>query len=426
MRFRRLAALAVLTLAAVALPARAVPVPFASNVEFLANVADPGAIGGRFFTKGGTPYFLTTGPSGLRIYDASIPELPALAGALPLPHWENEDVDLSVARGIALISVDGIARASGLFVIDISNVNMPRVASFVAYPPRLDGNTAPGHTVSCIYDCRAAWVAGATGGTILTINLSNIAAPVVGPTIVPGAAGTGNGAFRSGTIHDVTVDSIDGRVWVSGSGGITAYAPITSIAAALAPTRVLNQPIASTFIIHNSLRPSATTLLVTEEDWVHETEGCSGQGRFLVYSGANGSSLSHVRTFRAPTFYGSYTNGSSQTQELCSSHWFDWRSDGLLAIGWYMQGVRFVSGWGQTETGWWTPPGGVPWASYFHPVNRSVVYVLDATRGLDVLRYGASPPLVAAGMARVRHPDAAIRFAPHPQFGWACALPVPA
>jgi hypothetical protein len=57
-------------------------------------------IGARFRDK----YMYVSGTEGLEIYDISKPELPVLTGALPLPHFENEDVDLG--GDILLISND--------------------------------------------------------------------------------------------------------------------------------------------------------------------------------------------------------------------------------------------------------------------------------------------------------------------------------
>ena len=51
----------------------------------------PHPIGARF--RDGLMYVTTT--EGLNIYDITDPELPVPVGALPLPHFENEDVDLA-------------------------------------------------------------------------------------------------------------------------------------------------------------------------------------------------------------------------------------------------------------------------------------------------------------------------------------------
>ncbi|HEU4480782.1 MAG TPA: hypothetical protein VFS18_02770, partial [Actinomycetota bacterium] len=61
------------------------------NVEILTSLPNPGVIGARF--KGDHMY--VTSVAGLTVYDvATNPQAPAQVGVLPLPHFENEDVDL--------------------------------------------------------------------------------------------------------------------------------------------------------------------------------------------------------------------------------------------------------------------------------------------------------------------------------------------
>jgi hypothetical protein len=60
------------------------------NVLFKTTIPNPGVIGARF--RG--DYMYVTSVSGLRIYDISDPAAPAEVGAVALPHFENEDVDL--------------------------------------------------------------------------------------------------------------------------------------------------------------------------------------------------------------------------------------------------------------------------------------------------------------------------------------------
>ena len=90
-------------------------------------------------------------------------------GALPLPHFENEDVDLG--GDILLISNDPSEGVGVLYVIDISNPRAPVLRS--AMPngfietgvPGIFGLPEPqepgiGHTASCIRKCRFAYLAG--------------------------------------------------------------------------------------------------------------------------------------------------------------------------------------------------------------------------------------------------------------------------
>jgi hypothetical protein len=50
----------------------------------------------------------------------------------------------------------------------------------------------------------------------------------------------------------------------------------------------------------------------------------------------------------------------------CSSHWFD-AQDGVAAVGWYEQGVRFLDYRTPTDikqVGYYIPANGSTWAAY--------------------------------------------------------------
>jgi hypothetical protein len=69
-----------------------------SNVTELGTLPEAvGAIGARFSPDGDTMY--VTSATGLGIYDVSQPEAPQRLSRLPLPHFENEDVDLGHIGG---------------------------------------------------------------------------------------------------------------------------------------------------------------------------------------------------------------------------------------------------------------------------------------------------------------------------------------
>jgi hypothetical protein len=68
-----------------------------------------------------------TGPEGLTVFDITDPEHPIPEGALPLPHFENEDVDLG--GNTLLISNDPSEGVGVVYVIDISDPTMPVLAS---------------------------------------------------------------------------------------------------------------------------------------------------------------------------------------------------------------------------------------------------------------------------------------------------------
>ena len=104
--------------------------PFvSSNVTPLGTLPVPNPIGARF--RGGYMYVTTT--EGLTVYDVTKPELPVPVGALPLPHFENEDVDLG--GNILLVSNDPSEGVGVLYVIDISNPRAPRSPIFPPIVP---------------------------------------------------------------------------------------------------------------------------------------------------------------------------------------------------------------------------------------------------------------------------------------------------
>ena len=96
---RAVLALALVAATVIAVPsARAVPlVPplrTSPNVELVTNV--PGSYAGIVFKDN---YAFATGwATGLTVFDISVPEAPTPVAALPLPHFENEDVDRAGTR----------------------------------------------------------------------------------------------------------------------------------------------------------------------------------------------------------------------------------------------------------------------------------------------------------------------------------------
>jgi hypothetical protein len=112
----------------------------------------------------------------------------------------------------------------------------------------------------------------------------------------------------------------------------------------------------------------------------------------------------------------------------CSAHWFD-EDRGLLAQGWYDQGVRFLDVSDPraiAQVGYYVTQGTF-WAAYFAPADprRETVYALDTTSGLDVLHIDRP----AAGMRAVRKPTSTAELGarrawagPHARWGFACPL----
>lgn len=416
-------------------PVRAVP-PAAggaiasSNVDFVLNIPDAAAIGGRIRRSvptilGPRDLFYVTTAQGLRIYDVTL-GIPVLTGALELPHFENEDVDTN--GRILLIAADQFLGAPNmLYVIDVAVPQAPVIKGVLPFP-------SEAHTVSCINDCTYAWLAGGRG--VYVVDLTNPANP----------RQIGNPGRDQGGTHDVQVDD-SGIAWVTGGGGLTGYAtgdPRTPTAlgtgSPAAPTVIARgSGFNNNFILHNSLHPNATDLnlsllsnnvidpgeivYVTEEDYITLQEDGSFQAGWLRRQ-ADGQL---IVDFRDRWTFGNDLSvdpvgGHKVGLAFSSSHYFDYRA-GTMAVAWYEQGTRFFDVTDPTDLrpiGFFMPAAGnETWSAVF---NGEYVYTLDVGRGIDVLRFTGS-----SSSATVTLPDAprAALSAPHPTYG-ACRLRIPA
>src|SRR3954447_26412074 len=202
-------------------------VPFVSgNVTPKLTLPAGHPVGVRFRDQ----YMYVTGVEGLTIYDISDPALPKPTGALPLPHFENEDVDLG--GNTLLITNDPSEGVGILYVVDISNPSLPKIAGVMSngfiedpginvilgaigldpVPYPLPAGT--GHTASCVDKlCQWAYLAGTSHG-ITIVDLRNPAAPAVAGSFKPPITGLAT--------HDVQVDG-KGLAWIVGADGSAAY-----------------------------------------------------------------------------------------------------------------------------------------------------------------------------------------------------------
>lgn len=384
-----------------------------------------------------------------------------LAGGLPLPHYENEDVDVSLTRKVVLISADVqlVSQGAGrrrAFRRGHLEHQRPDIEDGRPLSPRGgEGQRRADrdeperrkvarwtHIANCILDCNYAWVTGARDGSIYVVDLRNLDdAKIIGKFFT--RAGKPNAVFKTGTVHDVKVDPY-GNVWATGSGGTAMYAPITNplrprLLASIAPG---DNSRYDQFIHHNSVRLDGQTVLVTQEDWeqpqcghqmqepVFKTAG--EQGSFQVWK-INRSRLTPLGTWRSEL--GKYLDGGAAVTIVCSSHWFSSNRNKVVAVGWYNQGVRFLDVSNPRairQVGYWMGPHTTASAGLFAPSRPDIVYVPDYTRGLDVLKIDNGGYRARTTAAPVRaewftnYPG--VRFEPvlrrHPVWGWSCARPV--
>ena len=283
---RNLLLLAALTVGAAllgAMPAAAQipaepPLAKSSNVHVGEHV--PGSFAGMTFKD---HYAFLSGWGGITVLDIAQAESPRVVGDLPLPHFENEDVDL--CGNVLMVVNDRATSDLGaiLYVVSIANPTTPTVAAVL--PLGLTGSgRGSGHIANFVKpDCSQAWIDG--GDHVEVVDLSVPTAPRSLGKFESAAADSD--AFR--VSHDTELDST-GTVWNVGGGGAAGY---RLTANPLAPQLLgttgdagRNPSPYNDFILHNSQR-RGKTLLVTEEDYVDTDEvppgGCRGQGKFETW-----------------------------------------------------------------------------------------------------------------------------------------------
>jgi hypothetical protein len=450
MRVRLTVLLAALGALAAPAPAHAADLFHSPNVERVGHLPEAtGAIGAKFSDDGDTMF--VTAATGLFTYDVSTPAEPQRLAALPLPHFENEDVDAGhvAGRDILVITNDPSFSTVGvIYVIDVTDPSSPQILSATPTEVPVAGGVlgAPGssngHISNCIQGCRYIWTTGSSEG-LTVYDLADPAHPRhLGAFTVPGG----------GFTHDVEVDD-GGIAWVTGEDGTFGY-DVARIANPLAPRLVYRSDPAITntgnsgpstdpgsandspldFLHHNSLRVGKRTLAVTEEDYLRP--GCNGQGSLQTWritgdrnaDGTTKLALQDLWTTELNELVeqeGRSNPYGAPTTANCSAHWFD-EAGGIIAQGWYDQGVRFLDVSDPTDirqVGYWVTTGEF-WAAYYAPLDpaKQIVYGLDTAGGIDVLRLDRGDRVTRRAPVRDEWRTSSART-PHPVFGLACPLP---
>jgi hypothetical protein len=321
--------------------------------------------------------------------------------------------------------------------VSIANPTMPVITAVL--PLGLTGTgRGSGHIANFVKsDCSQAWIDG--GDHVEVVDLTNPAAPKSLGKFE--SAASNSDAFR--VTHDTELDST-GTVWNVGGGGAAGY---KLTADPLAPQLLgttgdagRNPSPYNDFILHNSQR-RGKTLLITEEDYIDTDEtppgGCRGQGKFETWdvSGLKDGAITPQGTWETELngmFTGGAVDSKAPVTVNCSSHWFD-AKDGIAAVGWYEQGVRFLDYRTPTDiqqVGYYIPANGSTWAAYWSPTdpNGEIVYTADAYRGIDVLRIdgaGKTGKKVKAPVPQqwFGSPTAdSVSFQPHPTYGFMCPV----
>jgi hypothetical protein len=341
------------------------------NVEYVAHVPfEVGtATGARVIGK----YMYFTSWKSFSIYDVSDPASPTLVGR-PVPFgfkFENEDV---ATNGKIMLFSEQLPR-NILHVWDVEDKSNPvQIAE-------LPGGG--GHTQSCVLDCKYAY---SSTGTIVDLT---------DPT-KPEIVGNWGEGMPSTSAHDVN-EVAPGLI-------LTSSNPIMLLDARRDPAHpdllAIGQDERVTGGIHSNGWPNDATdrmFLMSSES--NATARCTGDnGAFMTWSA---SDYRKTHSFKLLDIYqlenGTYQDGAPAVNGLgCSSHWFQehpaYRNGGLVAMGSYEHGTRFVrvSPKGKISLdGWFVPAAGSTSAAYW--LNDEIVYAVDYTRGIDVLRYLDKP-----------------------------------
>lgn len=375
------------------------------NVEWLGNIPINADSPGARVHDG---YFYITDDRGLTIYDLSDPELPTPVGfhALPqMPYFPEEDVD---TNGEILL----IGSLGTLYVFDVTDKSDP---TLIAEAPGGDE-----HTITCLLDC--TWAYG-SGGVI--VDLRDPTAPVVHDTAW----------YENDDVAPTGVNSSHDVTEVAPGIVVTSSNPILMLDAREDPVSpellTTGSPPDRRFIHSNLWKTSGVDehgLMVEPDDLLlvgGETVsvGCGeNDGAFMAFDArAVNAETEAIREAlvagdtppqRTATFQmldewrvpgtGLYTDGNPPYNQFCA-HWFSehptWDDGGLLAMGWYEHGVRFLEVASEaeaaadpdvefgdiTETGWFVPVGGSTSAAYW--ITDEIIYTADYQRGIDILRF---------------------------------------
>jgi hypothetical protein len=388
------------------------------NVSLLTTF--PGTYAGLQVMPGGKRA-IASGWDGVTSLDISDPANPKLESVLPLPHFENEDVQTD--GKIAIISNDREKGSTGglVYIIDVSKPQLTLLSTLNISDPQ-NQDRGPGHIANCIHQgCKWVWLTG--GYDVYVADLREPSAPkLAGKFTSPASAGSAGfgtkGKARTGAVHDADVDAA-GRVWVTGSGGAAVYDATNPLKPRLLATSGAKgiDPSVNDFIIHNSKHPDAKSyaprtsrtagaplrkgelLLTTEEDYTdtkYPGEACKGQGKFQTWDvrdHSKGKTFTLLNQWRTELSAAKDVGGiKAPVSAMCSSHWFNERK-GLVADAWYEQGLRVLDVSNPKkirQVGYYMAPNSMTWAGYW--ITDSIIYTADVGRGIDVLRVDRGTP----------------------------------
>lgn len=392
------------------------------NVAQLSSNPTQVGISGCFLTT--KPLFVTSGLDSVRVWDVSDAAHPAQVGVLPQALFENEAMNCGErktstgTRRFALIGIDAVQAAPGDFehvnaggnemvVVDVTRPTEPKIVSRAP-------STTSTHTVACIDETDCTYVYSAGNGDHFSIfDLRNLAKPRevdakpdqpgVQPFFSPtaghkwnfDAAGVGTHTGWNGASMWRTTNPARPRL-------------ITTTGAAGKGTDP-KYPGWNNFILHNSFRPNARAfkansapsfahgniMLATEEDY--EQTDCTQAGSFQTWWVKKLDGTKNAIVPLDKVELSDLGNFPLPQGAFCSSHWFDFRPGGLVAVGFYGGGTQVIDARDPKHLksfGYAIGGASEVWDSMWVPVydksgrqtraRSNVLYSIDLVRGLDV------------------------------------------
>jgi hypothetical protein len=359
---------------------------FASeNVEWVSiNPQHVGTSGGKLVGK----YYYLTDPDGLYIYDTSKPEAPVLAGELLAPQigtglvLAQEDPDTNGKILLVNAYTQG-GGATDLLIIDVRDKAAPAVVGKLAMSD---------HTWTCFLDCKYA-----IGRTGHILDLRD-------PSKPKEIGNWKDHVTAPGYMHDF--EEVAPGLLI-GAGQPSFYLDMRN------PTKPKElsafTPEFHTLGYHSALWPRGgkdNLLLMGAEvappgstsnagsdcakDDVHAL--ATFDARDAVKKGPKpGVIFKKLEEWRVAGA-GAYADGNAPAHTLYCGHWFDphpdWKNGGVVAIGHYDWGTRFldIDSKGQMkEIGYFQPVAGHTSSAEW--ISDDIVYVHDYRRGLEILRF---------------------------------------
>lgn len=346
------------------------------NVEYVTHVPfEAGtATGAKVIGK----YLYVTSWKDFSIYDISEPTAPKeLSRTLFVEdtadqgtgfRFENEDV---ATNGDILIFSQQLPVAH-IFVYDIEDKENPLLIGHLK-----EGGA---HTAECLLDCK--WLYASNGNII---DLRDPADPkLLEEKWTEGMPATGS--------HDVNE--------VSPGIVLTSSRPIMVLDARKDPVHpkllAVGDDDKITGGIHSNQWPrNGKDKIALFSSETNARARCDEtNGAFMTWDASN---YKKTKSLRLLDIYhlsnGTYNDGAPAVNGLgCSAHWFEehrtFKNGGLVAMGSYEHGTRFVDVAGNgkiSEVGWFVPSAGSTSAAYW--VTDRIVYSVDYSRGIDVLKY---------------------------------------